>query len=150
VSSENATALKRLVPCARVETCEFGVHTKNSRLGFRTLRPSTLKGLRRRPSSGETAFAAEVDAVGFDLKGLAQDAQGGVVGVQRPVDDGRDDALGIVLTERVFDDGLAGAGLAHDDAEAALLAVDAEHVDNAFERFNEKYLEAWAKNPSGG
>jgi hypothetical protein len=37
--------------------------------------------------------AAEVEAVGVDLEGLAQDAQGAVVGVDRAVDDGRDEAL---------------------------------------------------------
>ena len=39
----------------------------------------------------EALLAAEVGAVGLDLKGLAQDAQGAVVGVQRPVDDRRDE-----------------------------------------------------------
>ncbi len=78
----------------------------------------------------EALFAAEVGTVGFDVKGLAQDAEGRVVGVQRPVDDGSDDALGVVLAECVFDDALAGAGLADDDAEPALLAVDAQDIED--------------------
>ena len=36
-----------------------------------------------------------------------------------------DQALGIVLDERLFDDAFAGAGLADDEAQAALLAADA-------------------------
>ena len=37
----------------------------------------------------EPGFAAEVGAIGFDLKRLAQDAQRAVIGVERAVDDRR-------------------------------------------------------------
>jgi hypothetical protein len=35
-----------------------------------------------------------------------------------------------MLTERLFDEALAGAWLAHDDAETSLLAVYAERVED--------------------
>src|SRR5690606_18684206 len=63
-------------------------------------------------------------------KGLAQDAQGAVVGVQGAIDDGSDDALGVVLAQGLFDDGLASAWLADDGAEPSLLAVDAQGVEH--------------------
>jgi hypothetical protein len=50
--------------------------------------------------------------------------------VQCPIDDGGHDALGVVLAESVFDDALASAGLADDDAETSLLAVDAQGVEH--------------------
>jgi hypothetical protein len=78
----------------------------------------------------EPAFAAHVDAVGLDLKGLAQDSQRAVVGVQGSVDDRGDESLRIVAAERVFDDALARPRLADDEAETALLAVDAKRVKN--------------------
>lgn len=69
-------------------------------------------------SSTRRLFAAEVGTVALELEGLAQDAQGAVVGVQGAIDDGGDDALGVVLAEGLFDDGLAGFRLADDDAQA--------------------------------
>ncbi len=47
----------------------------------------------------EPRFAAMVAAIGVDLKGLAEDAEGRVVGVQGAVDHGRDEAFGIVAAE---------------------------------------------------
>ena len=44
------------------------------------------------------------------------------------VDDGDDPVLGVIVEKMIFEDGLAGAGFAEDDAEAALLAVDFEDV----------------------
>lgn len=67
----------------------------------------------------EALLAAEVGAVGLDLKRLAQDAQRAVVGVQRAADERRHETLGVVLAEGVLDDALAGAGLADDEAEAS-------------------------------
>jgi hypothetical protein len=78
----------------------------------------------------ETLLAAEVCALAFDLKGLAQDAQRAVVGVQSPVDDRGHEAFGVVLAQGAFDDALAGAGLSDDDAQAPLLAVDAQSVQH--------------------
>ncbi len=50
--------------------------------------------------------------------------------MERAVDDRRDEPLGIVLDERVLEHALAGAGLAHDDAEASLLAVHAQRLEH--------------------
>jgi hypothetical protein len=71
----------------------------------------------------EAAFTAHVDAFRFDLERLAQDAQRAVVGVQRAVDNRRDEALRIVLAERLLDHALARPRLADHDTQAALLAM---------------------------
>ena len=78
----------------------------------------------------EPTFAAHVVPLGFDLKRLAQDAQRAVVRVQRAVDDRRHHPLRVVLAESALEHTLAGAGLAHDQAEAALLAVHAHDVEH--------------------
>ena len=49
-----------------------------------------------------------------------------MLGVEGAVDDGGDRVLGVVVDDVVFEDGFAGAGLAEDEAEAALLGVDFE------------------------
>ena len=63
-------------------------------------------------------------------KCLAEDAQHIGVRVQRAVDDGHDETLGVVLDERLFDDALACAWVSDDDAEAALLAVHTQCVEH--------------------
>ncbi len=78
----------------------------------------------------EAAFATEVDALDVEAEGLAEDAQGAVIGVQRAVDDGGDQPLWVVLTEGLFDDALAGAGVADDEAKAALLAVHTQRFED--------------------
>jgi hypothetical protein len=60
---------------------------------------------------GRQAFAAMVAALELDLKGLAADAQGVVIGLQRPIDDGRDEVFGIVVEQGLFEDAFAGARL---------------------------------------
>lgn len=45
--------------------------------------------------------------------------------------------FGVVVDEGVFEDGFAGAGLAEDEAEAALLGVDFEDVEVALLVFEE-------------
>ena len=47
----------------------------------------------------ETLPAAAVGALTFDLKGLAQDAQRAVAGVQSPVDDRGHEVFGVVLAQ---------------------------------------------------
>ncbi len=47
----------------------------------------------------QEAFAAMVVAIELNLKGLAEDAQGVVVGVEGAVDDRSDHALGVVVHE---------------------------------------------------
>jgi hypothetical protein len=69
-------------------------------------------------------------AVELDREGRAEDTQGVVVGVQRAVDDRRDEPLGIVREERVFEDAFAGAGFAERQTESALLGVDLEDVED--------------------
>jgi hypothetical protein len=50
--------------------------------------------------------------------------------VQCAGDDGRDESLRVEGLESVFEDGFACAGLTHDEAEAALLAVDAQGIED--------------------
>ena len=78
----------------------------------------------------QQAFAVMVAALELDLEGLAEDAQGVVVGVQGAVDDGGDHAFGVVVEQRLFEDAFAGAGFAQHQAQAALLGVDAEDVED--------------------
>ena len=78
----------------------------------------------------EPLFAGEIAAVNFETEGLAQDAQGIAVSVQGAGDGGGDEALGIMILERLFDDRFAGAGLAQKQAQAALLAVDPQGVED--------------------
>ena len=79
----------------------------------------------------EAGLAFVVVAGGFELHGGAEQAQEVVPGVQGAVDDGRDPLFGIVAGDGVFEDGLAGAGFAKDEAEAALAVVDLEDVEVA-------------------
>ena len=76
----------------------------------------------------EALLASETLPVRVDLKCLAEDTQHVGIRVQRAVDDGHDETLGVVLDERLFDDALACAWVSDDDAEAALLAVHAQCV----------------------
>ena len=46
----------------------------------------------------------------------------------------------VVMDDRVFEDGFAGAGLAEDDTEAALLGVDFEDVEVALLVFEERLV----------
>ena len=78
----------------------------------------------------ETPLAAHVVPLGFDLKRLAQDTERGVVGVQGAIDDRRDEALGVEFAQGALEHALAGAGLAHDEAETSLLAVHADDVEH--------------------
>ncbi len=75
-------------------------------------------------------FAVVVAPVELDLEGVAKDAQGVVIGVQGAIDHGRDHAFGIVGEQGLFEDALAGAGFAEHQAQAALLGVDLEDVED--------------------
>ena len=75
-------------------------------------------------------FAVVIAALELDLEGFAEDAQGIVVSVQGAVDDGRDQAFGIMVQERLLQDAFAGAGFAQHQAKAALLGVDAEDIED--------------------
>ena len=78
----------------------------------------------------QQAFAAMVVPLELDLERLAEDAQRVVISVQGAVDDGRDHPFGIVVEQRLFEHAFAGAGFAEHQAEAALLGVDAEDVED--------------------
>jgi hypothetical protein len=78
----------------------------------------------------QEVFAAMVMALKFDLKGFAQDAKGVVVSVQGAVDDGGDHAFGVVVDEGLLEDCFSGPGFAQHEAQAALLGVDAEDVED--------------------
>ena len=75
-------------------------------------------------------LAGGVPAESLDLEGLAEDVQGIGVGVQGAGNGRGDHALGVMRDQGVLDDAFAGARLTHDDAEAALLAVDFERLEN--------------------
>ena len=78
----------------------------------------------------EVAFALVVMAIKLDLKGLAEDAQGVVIGVEGSVDDRGDHAFGIVSEESMFQNALARAGFAEHEAKPALLGMDDKDVEN--------------------
>jgi len=50
--------------------------------------------------------------------------------VEGAIDYGCDDALGIMRKEGLFEDTLAGAGFAEEQAQPALLGVDEEDVED--------------------
>ena len=79
----------------------------------------------------ESAFAAEVQTFHINLEGLTQDTQRAVVGVQRAVDHGGKHAFGVVAAQCVLDGALAGAGLADEDTETALLTTHPHYIDTA-------------------
>lgn len=79
----------------------------------------------------EAGFALGVAAVGGELEGLAEQSQEAGPGVEGAIDDGGDPLFGIVTDDGVFKNGFAGAWLAEDEAETALLAVDFEDVEVA-------------------
>lgn len=76
----------------------------------------------------ESALALVGTAIRVEVEGLAKDAERRVIRVERAVDDRGEEPFRIVAREGFFDDALAGAGLADEEAESALLAVDAEGV----------------------
>ncbi len=78
----------------------------------------------------EETFAVMITAFELDLKGFAKDAEGVVVGVQRPVDHRCDDAFWIMGEECLFENTLAGARFAQDQAEATLLGMNFEDVED--------------------
>ena len=71
-----------------------------------------------------------ISALELDLKSFAEDSQRVVVGMEGAVDDGGNHPFGVVRQERLFEDALAGAGFAEHEAEAALLGVNAEDVED--------------------
>ena len=78
----------------------------------------------------QEALAVVVAALELDLESLAEDAQGVVIGVQGAVDHRGDHAFGVVVEEGLLEDALAGAGFAQHQAEAALLGMDSEDVED--------------------
>ena len=78
----------------------------------------------------EQSLALAVAARELDLEGLAENAQGVGVGVQGPVNHRGNHPLGVVGEERLFEDALAGARLAQDQAKAALLGVNLEDLED--------------------
>ena len=78
----------------------------------------------------EEFFTAMVGAGEVDMKGVAEDAQGVVIGVECAVDDGCDEAFGVVFDEGLFEYALAGAWFSKDETEASLLGVNLEDVED--------------------
>ena len=61
---------------------------------------------------------------------LTEDAHGIVVSVQGAIDDRGDPAFGVMVQEGLLQDALARARFAQHQAEAALLGVDSEDVED--------------------
>ena len=78
----------------------------------------------------EEFFAVVVLAVELDLERGTEDAERVVIGVERAVDHRRDQALGIVMDERRFQDAFADAGFAEHETKTALLGVDFQNVED--------------------
>ena len=86
----------------------------------------------------QQAFAVMVVAFELDLERLAEDAQGVVISVQGAVDDRSHHAFGVVVDQGLLEHGFAGAGFAQHQAEAALLGVDAEDVEDLLLVFQQR------------
>jgi hypothetical protein len=80
--------------------------------------------------SHQKAFAVMIASFKLNLKGLAEDTQGIVVGMQGAVDHGCDHAFGIMAKKGLFEDTFAGAGLAEHQAKTTLLGVNQEDVED--------------------
>lgn len=78
----------------------------------------------------QASFAAVIMTLEIDLEGAAEDAQGVVIGMKSSVEQGSDHAFWIMIEQGVFDEAFACARFAQDQAEAALLGVDAEDVED--------------------
>jgi hypothetical protein len=78
----------------------------------------------------EEFLAGGIPAEGLDLESLAEDMQGIGVSVQGAGNGRCDHALGVMRDQRVLDNAFTGARFAHDDAKAALLAVDFKRLEN--------------------
>jgi len=76
----------------------------------------------------EPFFTLEIAAIGFGLKGVAQQAQKRGIGVESSGHRSEHEPFGIVLQENRFDDRFACAGLAEQEAKATLLAMHQEGV----------------------
>ena len=57
----------------------------------------------------EEAFAVMILPVELDFKGLTEDAEDVVIGVEGSIEDRSDDALGIMVDQSVFEDGFSRA-----------------------------------------
>ena len=79
----------------------------------------------------ETGFAFVVRSVAFEIEGLAEEAQDVVPAMEGAVDDGDDPVLGVIFEKMIFEDGLAGAGFAEEEAEPAELGVGLDDVTMA-------------------
>jgi hypothetical protein len=78
----------------------------------------------------QEAFTVVVAALELDLESLAENAQGVVIGVEGAVDHRGDYAFWVVVDQGLLKHGLAGAWFAQHQAQAALLGVNAEDVQN--------------------
>lgn len=78
----------------------------------------------------EKPFAAVIVAFELELKSATENAEGVVIGVKGAIDHGSDHPFGIVVEERMFEHALAGARFAKNQAEAALLGVNVEDVED--------------------
>ena len=96
--------------------------------GVKVLCPSPARS--NCASRHKQRLAAVVPARVLDPKGVAEDTQRVAVGMQRAVDDRGDHAFGLVSDERLLDDALTGAGLAEHQAQAALLGVNQQRVED--------------------
>jgi hypothetical protein len=78
----------------------------------------------------EPAFALEGGTFELNAEGVAEDFDGIGVGVQSSGDGGDEVLVFGESLQRLFDDGLTGAGNAENQAQSALLTMDLERVVN--------------------
>ena len=78
----------------------------------------------------EEAFAVMILPVELDFKGLTEDAEDVVIGVEGSIKDRSDDALGIMVDQSVFEDGFSRARVPEDETKATLLRMNKKDVED--------------------
>ncbi len=80
----------------------------------------------------EELFVGDVHPFGFNLKGLAEDAQGAGVGVECSPDRGFDEVFGLMFDQGLFEDGFARSWFTEDQGKASLVTVYQEYFKDLF------------------
>jgi hypothetical protein len=85
-------------------------------------------------------FAFKRGAVELDVKGMAKDSQGVLIGMEGPCNVDDNGLLAGLLSYSVLDDGLARARFAHEEAKSSLRGMDLEDVEDFLLMFEEHEL----------
>lgn len=88
----------------------------------------------------EEFFAFGVAAVGFYFEGSAEDVEGVCVGVERSSDGRSDHAFWVMIDDGLLDDAFAGAWFAHDNAEATLLGMNLDGLEDFLLVWQERWF----------